>query len=230
LVEKTKKEKLYNMPIDYETPSYHTMRFIDSKNYEVLQNAVAEVKDLDPKAMSVELGVRAGGGSALMIDTLVKTGQKDRTHCLIDPYGSILYETSEGNVTKHDYTNEMRDICLVDIYYHVFEQHDSKINVLPFIMEDTEFFERFGTGVPVYNEYKEILNTYAVVHFDGPHAIAPLKTEVDFFLPRSLNGSMFCFDDLENYPHFEEFEPWLLDQGLTVFEISQRKASYKVNK
>jgi hypothetical protein len=217
------------MPIDYETPSYVNMRFIDSAEYEILKRAVVESASVDINAMSCEIGVRAGGGSALMIDTLVESGQKDRTHILLDPYGSIEYETSEGNITRHDYTNEMRDICLVDIYYHVFEKHNNEINVLPFIMEDTEFFKRFSDGVPIYSNFKRIATKYSVVHFDGPHAIEPLKTEVDFFAPRMVKGSMAVFDDILNYDH-SLFEHHLFDKGFELVEKGQRKASYKLTK
>jgi hypothetical protein len=59
-----------------------------------------------------------------------------------------------------------------------------KVNFQFFNLEDTEFFERYAEGVPVYNQVKTIWKTYSFVHFDGPHAFDSLMTEIDFFYKR----------------------------------------------
>lgn len=43
-----------------------------------------------------------------------------------------------------------------------------------FPLEDTEFFKRYCDGIPIYDEYKRIVNKYAMVFLDGPHT-----TELD---------------------------------------------------
>jgi isopropylmalate/homocitrate/citramalate synthase len=34
--------------------------------------------------------------------------------------------------------------------------------------KDTEFFKRYCDGIPIYDEYKRIVNKYAMVFLDGP--------------------------------------------------------------
>lgn len=196
----------------------------DSLEYDILERAVEAVKDLDPEAMSCEIGLRAGGGSKFMIDTLCRTNQR-RTHIAIDPYGNIDYETSEGHVTHHDYTNTMRNICMKELHQYISEVYNSEINFLAFILEDTEFFNRYADGVPVYSNYKTLLTKYACIHFDGPHAIAPLRAEVDFFAPRMITGATAVFDDIGNYDHLL-FERELFSKGFALIERGHRKASY----
>ena len=42
----------------------------------------------------------------------------------------------------------------------------NKMECLYFPLEDTEFFKRYSDGIPIYNEKKYIINTYALVFFD----------------------------------------------------------------
>ena len=46
-------------------------------------------------------------------------------------------------------------------------------------------------------EYK--LNTYHLVHFDGPHMTPTVVAETVFFAQRSVVGSIFIFDDWQTY-------------------------------
>jgi hypothetical protein len=201
------------------------MRYVDSLDYDILVDAVKKSANVDINALSCEIGVRAGGSSAMMIDALVKSAQAGRTHLLLDPWGNIEYLTSENSLTRHDYSNTMRNVCMSDLYQHIESLHGGSINVLPFVMEDTEFFERFADGVPIYSNTKRIANTYSVVHFDGPHAFDPLVVETEFFIPRLLPGSTVVYDDVGNYDH-AEFERWLLPQGFKVLQRGDRKISY----
>jgi len=198
----------------------------DSAEYEILFRAVGGVAQLDRNALSCEIGLREGGGSKWMIEALAITDQFDRTHIAIDPYGNIEYETAEGIATRHDYTNEMRNRCMKDLYQYLSDEVNDRINVLVFILEDTEFFTRFENGVPLYSHVKRIADKYAVIHFDGPHAHLPLIAEAEFFIPRTLQGGMFVFDDIGNYDH-QAFEDWLLPQGFILVEKGVRKASYR---
>ena len=198
----------------------------DSGEYDQLDRAVEAILDLDANALTCEIGLRAGGGTKRILDALNKSGQTARTHIAIDPYGNIEYLTSEGHATRHDYTNYMRNTCFAELFTYLRDELHNSINVLVFNLEDSEFFERYADGVPIYDEYKRLATKYALVHFDGPHALAPLRAEVAFFTPRLEVGAQVVFDDISNYPHDVEFEPELLAAGFKLEEKGSRKARY----
>ena len=87
----------------------------DSGNYEVLADAARRSKGVEGAA--VEIGVRLGGGLKYIIDGLVETGQTPEKPVFgIDPYGNIEYYRDEiFKEGRCDYTNEMRDICLINM-------------------------------------------------------------------------------------------------------------------
>lgn len=192
----------------------------DSLEYEILYEAARSIKDVP--GMTCELGVRRGGGSKVIIEGLFSNQDFNRVHICVDPYGNIEYRATDVHTIHCDYTNQMRDDCLKNIYSMY---QNAPINILFFIMEDTEFFKRFDDGVPVYAEYKQILNQYALVHFDGPHASDILYPEIDFFVPKAPPGAMFVFDDILDYDH-DSVEKHLLDKGFRLVTKGQRKASY----
>lgn len=173
----------------------------DGHDYHVVTDATVAVKGVP--GLACEIGLRRGGGSKYMIDALRGTGQK-RTLIGIDPYGNIDYVTkklpndAETIVTKMDYTNEMRDICMVNMYLYCFRKG---INFLFFPMEDTEYFKRYADGVPVYEENKRMETEYALIYFDGPHQVDPVMQEILFFDPRSPKGAAYIFDDVSYYDH-----------------------------
>lgn len=173
----------------------------DGHDYHVVSDAVESVQGVP--GMACEIGLRRGGGSKFMIDAMIRTKQK-RTLIGIDPYGNIDYITkklpndAETVVTKMDYTNEMRDLCIINMYLYSAR---NQINFLFFPLEDTEFFKRYADGVPVYEENKRIETQYAVVYFDGPHQVDPVRTEIEFFDARTAKGSAFIFDDVSYYDH-----------------------------
>jgi len=194
----------------------------DSLEYDILFEAAKSIKDVP--GLTIELGVRRGGGSRFIIEGLLSNEDTYRTHLCVDPYGNIDYpEGDDGRVIKCDYTNQMRNDCLRNMYAYVQYR---PVNVLFYVMEDVEFFKRFGDGVPVYNEHKHIINTYALVHFDGPHTRDILYPEIDFFQERSSIGSMWVFDDVELYDH-DSVEKYVLERGWELVKKGKRKASYK---
>jgi hypothetical protein len=79
--------------------------------------------------------------------------------------------------------------------------------------------------VPVYNEVKKLENQYAFVFFDGPHVNEAVQEEIDFFLPRSVKGTTYVFDDIWMYDH-DKFENILFDNGFKTLERKNVKASY----
>ena len=198
----------------------------DSREYGILVNAVEAAAHLDPKALSCEIGLREGGGTKHMIDAMWQSGQYGRTHIAIDPYGNIEYKSAEGLVTRHDYTNTMRNRCMMELHEYLHTQYNDQINVLVFVLEDAEFFKRYADGVPIYWHSKRIANQYAVVHFDGPHAHAPLVEGVEFFTPRLVQGAHVVFDDIANYDH-DKLERKLFEMGYSPVDKGAYKASYK---
>lgn len=190
----------------------------DSRNYEVLTEGIEKVKDID--GLTCEIGLRRAGGTKYILDAIKATGQQ-KVHIAVDPYGNI--EFHEGNIAHRlDYTNEMRDECLFNLYAYTMQ------NKMPFVffnLEDTEFFARFADGVPVYNEYKTIINTYAFVHFDGPHTVAALQDEIAFFDPRSVVGSVWVFDDVKLYDH-NEIHTYLKTLNWKLYRTTERKWAY----
>jgi hypothetical protein len=194
----------------------------DSANYEVLTDAAIRSKGVEGAA--VEIGVRLGGGLQKIIDGLVESGQTPEKPVFgIDPYGNIEYYRDEiFKEGRCDYTNEMRDICMINLYLYCRQKN---VNFYMFNLEDTEFFNRYADGVPIYAEHKSILNKYSVVHFDGPHTLGALDTEIAFFLERSDPGTVFVFDDVEMYEHAAVHNQ-LLEHGMETAMETPRKWSY----
>ena len=193
----------------------------DSANYEVL--AAGARKAAAVEGMTCEIGLRRGGGTKVIIDALVETKQNlSKTHIAIDPLGNIDYQPTDQITRKFDYTNEMRDECLVNLYLYCLIH---KVNFLFFNLEDSEFFDRFADGVPIYNESKRIEKAYSFVHFDGPHAVKALMVEIAFFHDRTKPGAVFVFDDVGQYDHVA-VDRRLKELGWHLYEFSPRKWAY----
>lgn len=173
--------------------------------------------------LTCEIGLRRGGGTKHIIDALA-IHAPHKTHVAIDPYGHIPYEHKEGQVVQLDYTNEMRDECLSNLYQY------TRLKRVPFIffnLEDTEFFKRYADGVPVYNVEKRVYNEYSFVHFDGPHAVEPLKEEIMFFLGRIQPGACWVFDDVVGYYDHDVIEAMLFSNSFRLIDKTHHKALYQ---
>jgi hypothetical protein len=192
----------------------------DSADYEVLYNAASSIKDVE--GLVCEIGTRRGGSTKYIIDGLLNAEDFNRTFICVDPYGSIEYFSNEHSCSKPDYTNDMRNDAIINIYKYVLSK---PINVLFFCLEDTEFFKRFEDGVPVYNDIKKLINQYSLVFFDGPHCSASIIKEVEFFYPRTVIGSKFVFDDVCDYNHSLIHES-LIKNNFKQTETSHRKVTY----
>jgi len=195
----------------------------DGGNYEVIDDAISSTKGVP--GMALEIGLRRGGGCKHMIDMMVASDQK-RVLLAIDPYGNIDYVTKIGGpttvVTKMDYTNKMRNECLINMYLYCLKNN---INFIFFNLEDTEFMNRFADGIPVYEENKRMETQYAVIYFDGPHEVEPVMKEVEFFEPRAPKGAVFVFDDVTYYDH-SVIDKFMLDRGWTNKLKTHHKWSY----
>jgi hypothetical protein len=193
----------------------------DSADYHVLHNAVMSIKDV--RGMVCEIGTRRGGSLSLIVNALELNKDINRTVVFIDPYGNIEYASHDNRVVRLDYTNQMRNETLAALYLRFV---DTPVNLVPMIMEDTEFFKRFFDGVPVYNDHKEILRDYALVFFDGPHDVASISTEIEFFNARTPVGGVWVFDDIMYYDH-DVIEDRVFNMGFEPIEKTTVKASYR---
>lgn len=192
----------------------------DSGEYHMLTKGIELSRNVN--GLTCEIGLRRGGGTKYILDALQRFGKK--THVAIDPYGNIEYEHKEGEIVTLDYTNEMRDECLQNLYAYT---RQLSIPFIFFNLEDTEFFKRYADGVPVYNQKKQIVNQYSFVHYDGPHAVAPLQAEIDFFLPRTPVGACWVFDDVKRYYDHDIIEQRLFKEGFNLIEIGDHKGLYQ---
>ena len=186
----------------------------DSFEYEILEEAC---KTLGDDLFTAEIGVREGKGSQIILNELIK---KKHWHIGIDPYGNLDYQhyDNSGSYTA-DYTNTMKQQLIKDLDYPNFTLYQ---------LGDDEFMKSFYDGVPIYREKKEIINTYDLVHFDGPHKTVDVINEAIFFGKRSKPGSVFIFDD---YPYYDmdavlkiivnEFSFELLKQGKSKIALKR---------
>jgi len=214
---------------------------VDSQEYEILNNAAANIKGVDGAV--VEIGSRRGGSAKIIIDALVAKGDTNRTMVCIDPYGNIDYVQTNRSLSVHnpevkiegdpnsteitkaiklDYDNNMRNRIIPSLYFYAYQRIS---NFIFFCLEDSEFFKRYADGVPVYDEVKKIENKYAFVFFDGPHTTEAIEEETKFFISRTNIGTMFVYDDIWMYDH-DNVEKFLLENGFEIFEKKQVKASY----
>ena len=217
----------------------------DSHEYDILVNAALRIKDV-PGAI-VEIGTRRGGSAKMIIDALHQNADSNRHMFCIDPYGNIDYEytnkaavahninvnltddveemvsTDIVNKVKLNYDNSMRNRIVPSLYYYAFQKG---IDFQFFFLEDTEFFNRYSDGVPVYNNVKSLVNDYSLVFFDGPHTNGAIKNEIEFFEPRMSKGSIMIFDDIWMMDHDRVVEECIFPRGWSVLEKREIKASY----
>ena len=194
----------------------------DSYEYEILEECVKLIKDVP--GLTCEIGLRLGGGSEIIMRALHHTHQTERVHIAIDPYGSIDYQSAEGVTGKHRYGNKMFYSAMVGLYGIAAEidQH-----FLFFPMEDSEFFNRFNSGIPIYRDCKYLEQNYALVHFDGPHTSEAITNEFVFFGHRCHPGSIFVFDDIDKFPYEKLVNQFLLPQDWKLIKKGVRKAAYR---
>ena len=192
----------------------------DSREYDILKNAVIATKDVE--GLTCEIGVREGGGTKLILDTSKEIG-KNTVHICIDPFGNIDYEHYENQKVKLDYTNSMKNKMLMELYSYC---HNNQMECLFFPLEDTEFFKKYSDGVPIYNEYKQLVNKYSVVFLDGPHTTTLVKKEFDFFKDRISVGGTIIFDDIDQYPHMDNLDQYIKSNGFDLLEAGVCKISY----
>ncbi|HEY3255156.1 MAG TPA: hypothetical protein VGJ91_14450 [Polyangiaceae bacterium] len=203
---------------DIQVERFHSSSLpTDSEDSSFLFSAA---KNLLIDAPTVEIGLRRGGGTEAIVLGLAAAGRRGHTHLAIDPYGDIDY-ISWDRISHCDYTNDMRDDALPRIRRFCAEH---SINFIYLPLEDTEFFERFSDGVPVYANRRKIkAEKYALVHFDGPHGVVPVTQEIEFFAARSPVGCHWVFDDPQQYNHDGILDPWIRRLGFELFRSRHKR-------
>ena len=202
----------------------------DSADYDVLWNAAKSIKDVP--GLILEIGVRLGKSSFVMVQACAENEDTDRKFIGVDCYGE--WAPSYTNQMKLEAKATLGVFCaLSGVDYTLFE------------LEDTEYFKRYADGVPLYNrtvfdtaekqykpedyEWKQVCNEYALVHLDGPHRMEDVVLESDFFMQRMAKNGVIVYDDIDKpqkYNH-DEFEPTLFDNGFELIEKKGSKASYR---
>ena len=186
----------------------------DSKEYEILIEACESLTSED--LFTVEIGVRQGLGSKLILEYLK---HKNHWHIGIDPYGNISYQHFDNKPSiVCNYTNSMKVDLLRDLNYENFTLYQ---------LGDDEFMKSFCDGVPIYREKKEIINTYDLVHFDGPHKTVDVIKEAIFFGERSRPGSVFVFDDYSYYDMDAVLKIIVNEYGFQLLKQGKSKISLK---
>jgi hypothetical protein len=190
----------------------------DSLEYEFFDEAIQLLKN--PIGVSVEIGVRRGMGTKCIIDAYRKYHPSiELKHLGIDPYGNILYRTSDNDKGgRLDYTNKMKQDALLAIIKEYPEFNFVNL-------EDSEFFKRYADGYPVYDFEKKLLTKYETVHFDGPHDTESVMKEVDFFLDRRPEQCVYIFDDIDTHD-IDKIGEHLIWNGFKEFKKGKRKTVF----
>ena len=188
----------------------------DSTEYEILKEACESLEDNN--LFTIEIGVRQGAGTKIILDTLK---DKNHWHLGVDPYGNLNYEHyDDSGAYTCDYTNSMKLQLIKDIDYE---------NFTLFPMGDDEFMKRFHDGVPIYRNEKEVINKYDLVHFDRPHKTIDVLKEVLFFAERSKPGTVFVFDDYPKYNMDLILKVIVNDYGFMLLKQGKNKIALKRN-
>lgn len=193
----------------------------DSGEYELLTDAVASVRDVP--GLICEIGTRKGGSLQLIIDALLENGDEGRTVLSIDNYGHMLYQWGMDRTARLDYTNDMRNEAYKNLYEYVTGK---PVNLLVFTLEDSEFFNRYWDGVPVYKEEKRLEARYALAFLDGPHDVTSLKKEILFFAARTEAGARIVVDDIDFF-NVDELTEFAAKTGFKVDQIGEKKIVYE---
>lgn len=165
----------------------------DSLEYGIFEECIKLLEN--PVGATMEIGVRDGFGSTVIIDAWRTRFPDGRplVHLGVDPFGNIEYNGADTlkNV-RYDYTNEMKQDMLV--YMSKFYPEFHFIN-----LDDKEFFARFVNGYPIYREQKILINQYDLVHLDGPHDTESVIEELNYVRVRAAKQCFIVLDDCQTY-------------------------------
>lgn len=194
----------------------------DSGDYAEILGRCAQFIELNNvPGLSLELGLREGGGTQYMIEQYASP----RTHIAIDPYGSLPYEWQENTIASWVYDNQMRNHAVSSLFHMT---NRTNVNFVFLNLTDQDYFDRFVDGYPTFVDGKrELIDKYAIVHLDAVHAIHAIENQINFFLPRiSVNG-IIVFDDVQGFYDHSTIEIQVLERGFVKHLIGSKKASYR---
>ena len=160
----------------------------DSLEYSLLAKWTDQLNVISTDFITtLEIGVREGYSSHVICENI----KGAHVHIAVDPYRDIDYKhvddkegfasywidenkqpirNPDGSFKRPTYPNSMKET-----FNKNFEHH--KKTVL-FQLEDTEYMNAFGNGVPIYyNGKKKLVNKYDLVFFDGPHTTEAVMRE-----------------------------------------------------
>lgn len=190
----------------------------DGIDYEVLTEAAEMIRGVP--GLTIDIGLRTGGSTKVIVDAL----EKGRTHIAIDPYGGLEYQFDETQCALRFTNEEYRNPSLPKIYEYVF---NAGLDFQFFNMTSDQFMRRFWDGVPTYRDGVEtVVNSYALVYFDGCHMLNTVLKEAVFFQWRTVTGSMFVFDDIDSYDH-DVIDDHVRKCGWAQVTRTNRKVSYR---
>lgn len=165
------------------------------ESYNSLTKHIPDLKGVE--GMSIEIGLRRGGGTYQIVEAFINNDDK-RTHICVDPYGNIEY-WGHGKITQYDYFNSMRNETIPNLYKYA---EDKNVNIVFFNLEDSEFYKRFGDGVPTYNDGKKAtISKYCLAHIDGQHSLESVDIATSFFIKNLSIGGILVFDNTDYYSH-----------------------------
>jgi len=193
----------------------------DSSDYHVLEESTEHIKDLP--GMTCEIGLREGAGTKAILDGLLKRNKR-KPHIVIDRYGHLEYQYLQHDLVAYDYSNQMRDRTLLNLFAFTYQM---ELNVIFFCMDDEEFFKRFADGVPIYDQKKKRIETqYCLVHLDGPHWEELIRAEIEWFNDRMMNGGVIVVDDV-NLKDYNKIHDRLIELNFCEIISSPKKKAYQ---
>lgn len=188
----------------------------DSAEYDILERAAMAIKGKE--GLVIEFGTRLGGSAQRIIDTI----QSGVVVC-VDPYGHIPYHDGRTDkMVRYDYTNDMKNNAMSALYEHV---KGKDINLIFINLEDTEFFDRYKDGVPVYNLTKSLINDYRLAFLDAGHRVDDVAVEVAFLSTRMRYGSIIVVDDID-FMEWEKLHSVMSLHHFQIYERGTKKASF----
>lgn len=195
----------------------------DSGEYDILVEAAHQARAID--GISIEIGLREGGGSQFMIEALNDPVIGPRTHVAVDPYGSLPYEWKQGQIASWTYDNRMRDEAVSKLFAMVSK---TNVNFLFINLTDDQFFKRYADGIPLYNTdaFEKIVNVYSIAHLDAVHSVEALSAQIEFFDTRMVAGSLIVIDDIKDFYDTDIVENLLFSKGWKIFKKGSKKGAY----
>jgi hypothetical protein len=188
-------------------------------SYESLIKYIPELKGIE--GMSIEVGLRRGGGTLEIIEAFLENNDK-RPHICVDPYGNIEYY-GHGKIQQYDYFNSMRNETISNLYKYA---EIKNVNIIFYNLEDSEFYKRFADGVPVYDDgKKQVISKYCLAHIDGQHDVISVDIATDFFITNLSVGGIIVYDNTDYYEH-DIIDDKLLNNNFEIL-IKEELHSFK---